>query len=211
MIDNTNIPRNNREWFLYYLFTDLDFVDEKDKICAEIKSLAGVDSYGLMMLIQKDSLCDQLERLGKEGSMVAEQIRALTKRFDVSIATIEQGIRYINKLHGISRTFRSMPSVGIDGNEVIVRLSGNMKLEDIKAVYPYIQKLQKQLPDYKNRNRSKDRPDLIYAVHKQRLNGLKFKEINYLYENGNLPGYAGSHPIIGEDSLEKDYRRYRHK
>lgn len=211
MIENTNIPRNNREWFLYYLFTDSDFVDEKNNICIEIESLVGKNSYGIMMLMQKNSLCNQLEQLGEEGSKVAEQIRALTKKFDVSIATIEQGIRYVNKWHGVSHTFRSIPSAYIKDNEVIVRLNGNMKLEDIKAAYPYIQELQKQLPDYKNRNRSKNRPDLIYAIHKQRLNGLKFKEINYLYENGKLPGYTGSHPIIGEESLERDYRRYRQK
>ena len=202
-------PRDNREWFLYYLFTDPDFINEKGKINADIQALVDPKAYGLMFLMQDQSISDWLVKQGKNGKVISDRIKALGDKYEISTTTTEQGLRYTNKLFAISHAFRFMPSVNVEDDQVVIRLNGKMRLKDIKDAYPNILRLQKTLPDYEERNRSRDRPDLIYSIYKQRLKGLSFKQIYGLYEVDRLPGYKGARSITGEESLARTYWRFK--
>ena len=97
----------------------------------------------------------------------------------------------------------------IDGDTVLLRLNANTRLDDIKAMFWYVEELQQKLPNHRKRNRLKERPELIYAIYKQRLQKKKWREIYSLYEQGTLPGYDGSREITGEENLADMYRKYK--
>jgi hypothetical protein len=225
------VPKNNREWFLNYLFTDPDFIKEKDKIINDIKALVGEEAFGIMLLVSdKQTFADQLKELSKyptaglvgalhpnqpklqydpdsQATKILKRIDAMADNFDVTVATVEQGVRYTPIIPGLA--LKAVPLVNIEGNQVVIRLNGTMKMSDIKSAYGHISELQKELPDYKTRNRSKVRPDLIYAIYKQRLKKVPFSKIYEMYESKHLPGYSGTIAITGPDSLERQYNKYK--
>jgi hypothetical protein len=134
---------------------------------------------------------------------IIRSIEAMAKRFKVSTSTVERGLKYRKN----TSIIRTLPVAFTENNKIVIEIDATTRLEDIKAVYPYIQELQSTLPGYKPRNRSKDRPDLIYAIYKQRLGHKTFKNIYALYASGTLPGYDGSHAIGNEDALERTYNK----
>jgi len=212
------------------LFTDTDFIVERNKIITKLKLLLGNEGYAVaLMLIPKESLSDHLEKYGKkkvakvinlmlpdqpelqfdENSLAANIIKDIdlvASKFQVSKGVVEQGIKYNDLVPELA--FQSIPSVTLEDNQVVIRLNGSMKLSDIKTAYPQIKEMQQKLPDYKQRNRSKNDPMLIFAIHKKRLEGMSFREIYALYESGKLEGYTGSIDIIGEENLARNYRKF---
>lgn len=207
-------PKNHREWFWHYLFNDVDFVREKDRINRAIDSMAPRDSqHSLVAGWEKHKIFEQLDKqvdnakIDPQAKQIIQDIQALAVRFRVPVSVVKQGLDYYKVLP--QYTLGALPSVGIENNKVVIRLDGTMKLADIKSVYPQIQELQKGLPDYQRRNRSKVRPDLIYAIYKQRLSGKTFKEIYTLYETSMLPGYTGDKSIVGEEAFARMYRKFK--
>ena len=217
-------PKNNREWYLYYLYNDLAFIEERDKIIIEMESLVGQKKFGIMLLLMSgESLCSQLKRRiprslselyqikleqpnpNNVETKIIQRIEDLGKKFGISTNSVEQGLKYTNILAPL--LFKRFPRINIEDGMVVIRLDGTMKLKDIRNAYKYIESLLKQLPDYKERNNFKIRPDLIYAIRKQLLAGMTFEDINVLYEAGNLPGYKGMATIHGKEELAKYYTR----
>jgi hypothetical protein len=225
-------PKNNREWFLHHLFTDSDFIKEKDSIVASTRVLLGEEACSgvTSLVLRKQSLYEQLKELSRysppsilealqpdkpelhfdpnsPAAKIIKQIEGLAKNSGVSVRTVELGLKYSKWFP--QKAFNSIPSVNVEDGQVVVRLNGVMKLSDIKDVYPTIVELQKELPDYLDRNRSGEKPALIYAIYKHRLKGLTFSQIYKLYENANLSGYTGPTSITGEDNLERWYNKYK--
>ena len=207
----TNKPRNHREWFLHYLFTDPDFIISKNEINKSIENLVGEGSYSIMKLLtDSHSISEQLlDRFGKDKTVmkILDLIAQTAKRFQVSTFSVEQGLKYDSRLERLS--FKSLPIVDIEGGYVVIRLNGTMRLSDISEVSNFIKVLQRNLPDYKDRNRSKVNPELIYAIYRQRLAGKNFREINKLYEDKELTGYKGANKITGEEALARMYRKFK--
>ena len=227
------IPKNNREWFLHHLFADPEFNKEKESISAATRLLFSEQVYDditSLILGVTQSLSERLKELSRynppsilealqpnkpelhfdpnsPAAKIIKQIEDLAKSLGVSVQTIERGLEYNKWLP--QKAFNAIPYVGVEDGQVVIRLNGTMKLSDIKAVYPTIMELQKELPDYIERNRSKVSPGLVYAIYKQRLKGSTFKQIYGLYENSNLPGYTGPSSITGEDNLERQYNKYK--
>ncbi len=227
------IPKNNREWFLHHLFADPDFIKEKESITAATRLLfseQGYDDITSLILGVTQSLSERLKELSRynppsilealqpnkpelhfdpnsSAAKIIKQIEDLAKSLGVSVQTIERGLEYNKWLP--QKAFNAIPYVGVEDGQVVVRLNGVMKLSDIKDVYPTIVELQKELPDYLDRNRSGEKPALIYAIYKHRLKGLTFSQIYKLYENANLSGYTGPTSITGEDNLERWYNKYK--
>lgn len=224
-------PRSHLESFLFYLFNDADFAKEVDRIRSKIKRIVGEDAFGIVMLLSdSQSLIEQLAERGTSKTSriavflrggksdpelnassseadVIRDIRALASRFKVSIATAELGIRYTNLAPDLA--FKSSPYVSIEGDKVIVRLGANTRLSDIKQMFWQIEELQRQLPDRQERNKPQERPDLVFAIYKQRLAGKTFKVIYDLYERGELPGYDGAPGFNSEENLVKMYKRFK--
>lgn len=223
-------PKNNREWFLTYLFNDPDFIADKDRIIGDIRTVAGKEVASVMFLVAspKYTLSQQLKEMSKNrianllsvlhprepelqydpnspAAKIIQDIQNVANKFHVSIATVEQGLRYSSLMPGSA--FRNIPIVSIEDDQVVIKLKPNMRLEDIQSIYPEIMELQSKLKGYTKRNRSRVRPDLVYAIYKARLQSKSFREIYRLYESGELPGYGGGATITGEDNLARTYRR----
>lgn len=201
-------PRSHREWFLFYLFNDPDFIEKKDDILSNIKELVGIKALGVMLLLaSSESVCVQLLRYPGQRSAekIAASIEDLAKTFKVNVATVEMGLQWMTNLPNL--VFKTTPTAGIEDEKVVIRIDVNTRLKDVEAIYWYVEKLQTQLPGYHPRNRNKDRTDLIYALHKQKLT-MSWKEVYQLYEQGILPHYTGVSSISNEENLARMYKRY---
>ena len=217
MADKHGDPKNNQsiklrshsEWFLFYLFNDPDFIQEKMSINESIIKFIGIEGFGVMILLAtNESMCVQLLNTFDHSlaKPIIESIESLAHSFSVSVATIELGLRYSNTFSDY--ILGTTPSAGIEDGKIVIRFDALTRLDDIKDMYWYIEELQSQLIGYHPRNRVKEKTILVYALHKQRLSGKTWKEVYQLYELGQLPLYQGAKSISNEENLAKMYKRY---
>jgi hypothetical protein len=178
-------------------------VSSNNSITQQLNEQGKYNSDIRIILARAQNQSVPLFKSNSSEAAIIHSIEAMAKRFRVSTSTIERGLKYRKN----TSLVRNLPGVVARNNKIVIEIDATTRLEDIKAVYPYIQELQSTLPGYKPRNRSKDRPDLIYAIYKQRLGHKTFKDIYTLYASGTLPGYDGSHAIGSEDALERMYNK----
>jgi hypothetical protein len=208
-------PRDHEESFLLQLFNDPEFIIRRDDFLDTIKRALGPDALTVILLLAPSkSLGEQLRdyienstspRLNSLLRAAIDEIAGIASSFQISIETVELGIRYVKRSPHF--TTQPLPFAHVEGDEIVVRINSKTRLEDVRYMFQHIRELQEQLPGYHPRNRGKERPDLVYAIYKQRLAEKTFKDIYLAYEKGKLPGYDGPATITGEAGLAAMYRR----
>lgn len=212
-------PRTNQEWFLHYLFNDPLFIEDKNQVLDYLKTEYG-DLYGvLFLLIGKYSLCSQLSQDKGKNNKGTRMIRAMAKKFEVSIPVIEQGIAYNKNLPlSYSGHYNNQPYIEkISDDQLAIYINPNTRLKDIESIWFIVQEKQKELSSHTSQSKASTNPSLVYAIYKQRLPNdtgkrLSFEEIFINYQNGTLSDYSGSTiQFKSSDSLERYYHKHMPK
>jgi len=89
--------------------------------------------------------------------------------------------------------------------EITVKIGRNATLEDFREAWPLIRALKwSMFGQEEKRYRSPDQPEIVYAVYKQRRDGLKRNEIYKLYSSGNLTSspYDSDHFLTPKDLMD---------
>jgi len=215
-------PRTNKEWFLYYLYNDPQFIEEKEKIRNYLKTEFSElgELYGVIFLnLNKESICSLLIAKKGKNSKGVLMIQAMAKKFEVSTFIIEQGLAYSKNLPlSYTNHYSNQPYLEkINDNKIAICINSKTRLKDIEAIWFIVQEKQKELKSYTAQSKSSFYPDLVYAIYKQRLpNGigkrLSFEKIFIKYQCGTLPDYNSSTiQFKSSDSLERYYRKYMPK
>jgi len=215
-------PRTNKEWFLYYLYNDPQFIEEKGKINNYLKTEYSElgELYGVIFLnLDKESICSLLiEKIGKNNKGVL-MIQAMAKKFEVSTFIIEQGLAYVKNLPlSYTNQYSSQPYLEkIKDNKIAIYINSKTRLKDIESIWFIVQEKQRELSSYTPQSKASTNPSLVYAIYKQRLPNkvdkrLSFEKIFINYQNGTLPDYRGSTTQFNSsDSLERYYHKHMPK
>lgn len=185
-------PITARDWFLYHLFNDKDFVEIRKQWQLEIND---VD--------QEPGLEDKQRAEIEE--ITARYVESLRQKFGINKVTARKGLTY--KKHNRTLNADRVPVAEIRGNRVIISIGANTKLEDIEDLWGvWISHLQSKLPNYDSqREKPSDEPLLAYTIYKELRNGHKMTEIHTAYKGGVL------HSEIPESNKwldVNDFRKY---
>jgi len=212
-------PRTNKEWFLYHLYNDPQFIKDKDQIINYLKTEYG-DLYGVkFLLIGKYSLCSQLTEEKGRNNKGTLMIQAMAKKFEVSTSIIEQGLAYIKNLPlSYINQYSNQPYVEkISNDKLAIYINSKTRLKDIESIWFIVKEKQKKLNNYTAQSKASFNPGLVYAIYKQRLPNtegkhLSFEKIFNNYRDGTLSDYSGSTTQFNSsDSLERYYRKHMPK
>lgn len=185
-------PITARDWFLYHLFNDKDFIEIRKQWQLEIND------------IDQEAGQENRQR-AKIEEITARYVELLYHRFGINESTSRKGLLY-KKLNRILNADR-VPVAEIRGDRVIISIAANTALKDIEDLWtPWISLLQSKLPNYNSqRETPSDEPLLAYTVYKELRTGRTFKNIHDAYLDGTL------HRKIPEGNkwLEvSDFRKY---
>jgi len=188
-------PITPRDWFLYYLFHDNNFVTIRKQWRAAISDI--------------DQTPGQEKREHAEMDKITRYyIELLCQKLNINEMTALMGLRYTRHNRVLNKD--RVPTAAIQGDHIVINIGANTKLEDIEGLWNiWITRLQRQLPNYDtSREIPTDEPLLIYAIHKQLLKGRKMTEVHAAYLNGTLHGNLQA----GDKWLDvNDFRKYYHK
>ena len=202
-------PRTDRDWFLYYLFNDAEFVKSKKKIINSLKEEFG-EAYSVIIMLRDKSYFDNILR----NSKASKQIDKLANKFEVSRNVIEDGLEYIIQLP-VNRSSQPHVTINDDGT-LSINITPNTRLRDVKAIWHIVNKKQKETKKRIPQSKNSYNPKLIHALYKQRLKGADNKRKSWEkifrdYQDG-LIGYKGSTiQYKSSDSLERFYLRHKPK
>ncbi len=192
--DITN-PITLRDWFLYYIFTDEDFVSIRKQWRTEINDIESGEP-------------------GKDGLPFREQeiitesyIQRVCDKFKINRDVALKGLRY----EAWSRVLNKdrIPTATVDGDRINISIGAETRLEDIEHLWDiYAESLQKKLPAYQSKRTPKaEQPLLAYVIHKKSLDGNKMTHIHECYVKGTLDDRIPAHP----ESVIEDFRKYYKK
>lgn len=185
-------PITSREWFLYYLFTDEDFVSIRKQWRAEINDIESGQSgkNGLPFL---------------EQEVITERYTQQTSnKFKITANTALKGLRHEESSRVLNED--RIPTATVDGDRINISIGAETRLEDIEHLWNiYAEDLQKKLPAYKSKRTAKaEQPLLACVIHKKSLNGEKMAYIHECYVKGTLDNRIPAHP----ESVIEDFRKY---
>ena len=140
----------------------------------------------------KESIVSQLEKHGESTKYIIGMIHEAAQNFEVSTKTIENGLGNYNLYPRPSR----MPMPMLKDGELTIKINENTRLKDIEKIWFMVNEEQKKLPNYRTKSQSNVRPDLIYAIYKQRLidktgKRKSFPEIFRMYKIGHIAFVCG--------------------
>lgn len=166
-------PITARDWFLYYLFNDKDFIEIRKQWQLEINDIDQEPGQGARQRAEIDEI-------------TARYVEPLRRKFGVNEATARKGLTY--KRHNRTLNADRVPVAEIRGDRVIISIGANTKLEDIIDSWGvWISYLQSRLPNYSSqRETPSDEPLLAYTIYKELRSGRKMTEIHRAYSQGTL-------------------------
>lgn len=185
-------PITARDWFLYHLFNDKDFIEIRKQWQLEIND---VD--------QEPGLEDKQRAEIEE--ITARYVESLRQKFGINEVTARKGLIY--KKHNRTLNADRIPVAEIRGDRVIISIGANTRLEDIKDLWgPWISLLQNKLPTYDSqRETPSDEPLLGYTIYRELRSGRGITDIHNAFKEGVL------HDEIPESNKwldVNDFRKY---
>ena len=185
-------PITARDWFLYHLFNDGDFVEIRKQWQLEINDV--------------DQAPGQESRQRAEIDEITERyVEPLRQKFSINETTARRGLAY--KKHNRTLNEDRVPVAEIRGDRVIISIGANTRLEDIADSWGvWISHLQSNLPNYSlQREVPSNEPLLAYTIYKGLRKGRTLKDIHDTYLGGTL------HSKIPEGNKwldVNDFRKY---
>lgn len=189
---NVYQPITARDWFLYHLCNDKDFIEIRKQWQLEINDIDQEPGQ-------------EARRRAEIEEITTRYIEPLHQKFGINEATARKGLLY--KKHNRILNGDRVPVAEIRGDRVIISIGTNTALKDVEDLWtPWISLLQSKLPNYNSqRETPSDEPLLAYTVYKELRTGRTLKNIHDAYLGGTL------HRKIpeGDKWLEvSDFRKY---
>lgn len=168
-------PITARDWFLYHLFNDREFVVIRKRWQSEVND---VD--------QERGREQEARQRAELEETTARYVELLRQQFNITDETARKGLRY--KEHNRALNGDRVPVADIQGDRVIISIGANTKLEDIIDSWDvWISLLQSKLPNYSSqRENPSDEPLLAYTVYNELRGGRTMVDIHRAYLDGNL-------------------------
>ncbi|HET6747051.1 MAG TPA: hypothetical protein VFH06_03035 [Candidatus Saccharimonadales bacterium] len=190
-------PRTDKDWFLYDLFTDSDFIEIKQHFLESVKA---VDPLGIMKLTGKPMV-------KSEEEIVAHYVKLLGAELDIHEEVARKGLLLHNEYSQAWSRNRA-PVAYIENNRINIVIGSETRRKDVIVIWDHIEKLQEQLQGSKRSATSKD-TTLAFAIYKQKLRNPKKKlsEIYDDYQHERLEGYNGERHY----TEYKDFIDYYHR
>ncbi len=206
-------PRTDRDWFLYYLFDDADFIESKNQILSCLNDAIGENYQVMFLLARNGELLDRLLQINGTNNCL-KLIKQTAVKFEVPESIIELGLIDNKEIRGLAEhqpLIRNSDDV-ISKASLAIEITPYTTQKDIQAIWFIVEEKQKQLIEKlkltKHQAQSGENPKLIYAIYKLRLkdkNGKRktFAQIFDLYEKRVLPLYSGVPSHNSSDSLKR--------
>ena len=185
-------PITPRDWFLYYLFTDEDFVSIRKQWRVEIDDIESGEP-------------------GREGIPFLEQekitkryVNLLSKKFRLNEDVAIKGLAYTEWSRALNED--RIPTAKIDGDRVTISVGVDTRLEDVEHLWNiYVTSLQEKILGRKpGRAVPANEPLLAYVIHKNLLKGRELTKVHKEYLDGSLD----SRILPGERYDLNDFRKY---
>jgi hypothetical protein len=176
-------PKSTRDWHLYHVFQDPEFI-------SDVQTLTW---------LQK-----------RRDTRAIPFLQAMTKEYAITQGEI--GIYKVSSRIPLNPyDKRAWLDLNDDGSISIKFNIENVTIADIQECADAVQCLQSNIWNIRpTRRRAPNETNLIYSVFKERQRGLSFPAILDLYAQGKLPGYSGSRTqYLSDRSLEMLYRRHK--
>lgn len=189
-------PITSRDWFLYYLFTDADFVSIRKQWRDKINNIESGEpgKEGLPFLEQE--------------KITADYASLIVETFNITRETAIKGLAYIEGGRILNKD--RIPTAEIENDRIKVSIGAGTRFEDIEHLWRIqITSLQEKLPGYKSQRETPASDPLIaYVIHRERLKGRKLTEIHNDYLVGNLDDRL----LAGDKWIDvNDFRKYYEK
>jgi hypothetical protein len=189
-------PITPSDWFLYYLFTDENFVLIRERWRNEIDDIESGEpgQEGLPFLEQERITTDYV-------SLVVET-------FDTTRETAIKGLVFTEHNRTLSKD--RIPTAAVENDRIKVSIGANTRFEDLEHLWRIqITTLQEKLPGYRSqRDTPSSDPLVAYLIHRERLKGRKLTEIHKDYLTGNLDRRL----LAGDKWIDvNDFRKYYEK
>ncbi len=184
-------------WFRSYLYEDPIFVLTYKRM---IEKLKGIRNGRLTLIESDDPMFDDT----KPTPDMLKFIDIMAKKFLISRDDIYCYEMYLNTGFLTGR----LPVYYKDGEQVVIRIYPENRIQDIQNVWADIQGIQKDFPDYTQRVKPPENPSLIYAIYSYLRNGNTMKDIYRLYENNDLKNYTGNNKL-SEEEFKRYYNKFR--
>lgn len=201
--------KTTSEWHTFWVFEDKEFISEVSNLVKwQDEAIA---KYGVGKANYYKS--DEHTEFKKRSKDLANKFAL--KRDDVSRFIMENRSYEYSMYKPFNSFSTPIFSISGDDKEFEVTFPGNITYEDYISSWKQIVEFRANHKGFESikpgRRRAPDNTQLIYAIFKARIRGLKFREIFKLYENGILPYYEGKSNIQykDEDSLESYYQKYK--
>lgn len=185
-------PITPSEHFLYYLYNDPEFIAIRHDFYQEV----GEINVGILQLA--GGATD-----AKSEVALKKYVDIISRKFMVTEEVARKGLLHNKYLSSWSKD--RTPHAEIKEGRVVINIGSKTRQSDIKAVWPYIQALQRELDDYEGKTYTKS-SSLAYAIHRQIMAGATFTEIHRAYEYGHLEGYCGDNNLALSDFI-KHYKQ----
>lgn len=185
-------PITARDWFLYHLFNDRDFVETRKQWQLEINDVDQEPGQEVRQRAEIDEI-------------TARYVEPLRQEFGINEVTARKGLTY--KKHNRTLNADRVPVAEIRGDRIIISIGANTILEDIEDLWGvWINHLQSKLPNYDSqREKPSDEPLLAYAVYKELRKGRKMTKIHRAYSDGELHNEI---PAGNKWPEVSDFRKY---
>ena len=194
MLDPSN-PITSRDWFLYDLFNDPQFVDIRDDFLGQVAKY----NPGLSQLIGRPMSDKEVWLLDMYSSKVSDI-------FDINKEVAKKGLYHSERLTAWGKDRRI--NARIEGSYITITIGAETRIEDIKKVWNSTIAPLQENPSTNRSKRLKPSkyPSLAYAVHQHLLSGRQMSEIHRDYIHGRLEGYDGE---CGVESYSEFTRHYK--
>lgn len=187
--------RTNKEWFLYSLFTDIEFARIRDEALEKLKK---VDPVGVSKLIGHGTD-------GYSNNIIQGAIDQLIEEFHINQETATRGLFHDKRFAGWNKA--RTPFAYIEDERIVISIGSETRLDDVKYLWSMqVTDLQNTLNEgRKKRSKPSNDPSLTYLIHKQIVGGRKLADVYSDYTHGRLAGYDGA-TNLSESDFRKHYR-----
>lgn len=188
------LPITAREWFLYHLFNDEDFVAIRAEWRHEVDQIdSGEPGKDGLFYLEQETLTERYVEL-------------LCEQFGINVSTARDGLRYTKWNRTLNRN--RIPTAKVEGNFITIRVGVDTRMEDVKELWSLrVEYLQRQLPGFTSHRSSQvAQPLLAYIVYKQLRQGRKMVDIHKAYIDGTLDDRIPPKHSQSIEDFRKDYK-----
>jgi len=205
------------EWHLYWLHEDMGFISDIATLHIMWEMASDYEySHDIPQVYDDETYIKMIDKYSKYWKFISNKYRIADDYLsDIYVSFKKPRINSMLDSNGFIDS--KIELVGKQKNHAVLavyfspEITHKEYLESWLLITNILKKKDMELPTRNTRRRAPDDTRLIYAIFKSRCNGLTFKRIFTLYQQGRLPLYLNSptNQFSSEDSLESYYQKYK--